>query len=127
MSLRKATKKPPEKTAPKNKTVTITIKIHSDKKGGHPHVILENIDEKHVSVGLTTSPKKGKNSPNYKLTVNPLGGEEQSFMRRQGTVAPIVEYSNPRKGKMTPQDFDTAKRYGNKAKSKYIEKKNKKK
>lgn len=123
----KATKKLPEKTIAENKTVTITIKIHSDKKGGHPHVVLENIDKNHVSVGLSTHPKKGRNSPNYKLTINPLGGDEQSYMRRQGTVAPVGEYSNPRKGKMTPKDYNTAKRYGGKAKNKYIEKKNKKK
>lgn len=40
------------------KNVQVTIKNHKDKNGGHPHVIIDNIDNKHVSVGLTTTQKK---------------------------------------------------------------------
>ena len=47
--------------------IQVIIKTHNDTKGGHPHIIVDNVDNKHVSVGLSTKPKKGKNSPNYKL------------------------------------------------------------
>lgn len=103
--------------------ISVRIKDHADNKGGHPHVILENIDDKHVSVGLTTRPKKGKNHPNYKLGTSPLGDGKTSYMRRQGTVAPINEYMNPRSGKMLPDDYEKAKEYGNKAKQKYLDNK----
>ena len=107
--------------------VPVHIKTHKDKNGGHPHVIVDNIEENHVSVGLSTHAKKGKNSPNYKLSVNPLGGKEDSYMRRQGTVAPKSQYEKPRNGKMTNKDYKKAKEYGDKAKNKYLEKKRKKK
>lgn len=103
--------------------ISVNIKDHADKKGGHPHVILENIDDKHVSVGLTTRPKKGKNHPNYKLGTSPLSDGKTSYMRRQGTVAPINEYMNPRSGKMLPDDYEKAIEYGNKAKQKYLDNK----
>lgn len=104
----------------KQPLVSVKIKDHADKNGGHPHVIIENIDDKHVSVGLTTSPKKGKNHPNYKLGQSPLGDGKISYMRRQGTVAPKKEYMNPRTGKMQSADYNKAKEYGNKAKQKYL-------
>ena len=45
------------------KKIAVKIKNHTDKKGGHPHIILGDVDENHVSVGLTTKPKKGKTLP----------------------------------------------------------------
>lgn len=107
--------------------VPVQIKTHKDSKGGHPHIIVDNVDNKHVSVGLSTHAKKGKNSPNFKLSKNPLGGSEQSYMRRQGTVAHVSEYEKPCKGRMTASDYGKAKEYGDKAKRKYLDKKNKKK
>ncbi len=107
--------------------ITVKIKFKNDKNGGHPHVIVDELEKNHVSVGLSTHAKKGKNSPNYKLTVNPLGGTEQSFMRRQGTVAPKKDYKTPQKGVMTPNDYEKAKTYGEKAKQKHLEKTRKKK
>ena len=103
----------------------VVIKTHSDSKGGHPHVILENIDDCHVSVGLSTHPKKGKNSPNYKLQKSPLNDGKTSYMRRQGTVSPRSAYSKPRSGVMTQADYQRARYYGNKAKRKYISNKKK--
>lgn len=111
----------------KESLINIVIKNHKDKNGGHPHVIVDNIDDKHVSVGLSTKPKKGKNNPNYKLEVNPLGDAKPSYARRQGTVAPQKDYSRPRTGKLSSKDYDQIKSYGNKAKQKYIEKRDKKK
>ena len=106
--------------------VPVIIKDHKDQQGGHPHVIVDDIDRKHVSVGLSTDPKKGKNSPNYRLEKSPLNDGKTSYMRRQGTVAPYGEYEKPRQGSMTPKDYQRATEYGIKAKEKYLSKKKKK-
>ena len=102
--------------------VSVTIKRHRDKNGGHPHVIVDNVDDKHVSVGLSTKNKKGKNSnsTNYSLSRSPLSDGKHSYMRRQGTVAPKKEYDKERQGLMTSVDYQKAKEYGNKAKQKYL-------
>ena len=107
----------------------VTIKDHNDSNGGHPHVILEDIENKHVSVGLTTDNKKGSNSTNRKCKVDPLGTGKQSYMRRQGTVAPQKEYNkkSERAGKMEITDYAQAEIYGERAKEKYLEKKAQKK
>lgn len=110
----------------KSKNVKATIKNHKDKNGGHPHVILDNVENKHVSVGLTTKPTKGKGSKNYRLEKSPLNDGKQSYMRRQGIVAPFSEYEKQRTGTMTPKDYSNAKKYGNKAKEKYLENRHKK-
>ena len=103
---------------------TVRIKKHYDKNGCHNHVILEDFEDKHVSVGLSTKVKKGKNSPNYKCDNDILGGNKTSYMRRQGTVAPQKEYSKTeRQGKMTYKDFAKAQEYGARAKAKYKQKK----
>ncbi len=107
----------------KNKDIPVKIKQHKDKNGGHPHVIMEDIEDKHVSVGLSTKPKKGKNSTNYALEKSPLCDGRTSYMRRQGTVAPKKEYYGERKGCMTPKDYKQAKLYGERAKEKYLHKK----
>ena len=108
--------------------ITVTIKFKNDNNGGHPHVIIDNIDDNHVSVGLTTDSKKGKNSPNKKLAVSPIPIKKgkNSYMHRQGTVAPKKTYIKPRTGKMTSEDLERAKQYGERAKQKYIAKKHKK-
>lgn len=111
--------------------VSVNIKTHKDKKGGHPHVIIDNVDRNHVSVGLSTKNKKGKGKnggTNYALSKSPLNDGKTSYMRRQGTVAPFGEYEKPRKGTMTPKDYAQAKVYGERAKEKYLNSKmNKKK
>lgn len=116
----------PEVTV-KGDLITVTIKFKNDKNGGHNHVIVDNIDDNHVSVGLSTKPKKGKNSTNYKLDISPLLDGKTSYMRRQGTVAPKKSYRKPRQGQMTEKDLERAKEYGENAKKKYIEKKEQKK
>ena len=131
MRNRKQMKKPPRKDGAVKKNnvsaaikdlVPVRIKKHRDKKGGHPHVILEDIDDKHVSVGLTRDSKKGKNSTNYKCEINPLGGKDTTYMRRQGTVARKDDYlQSEKKGKMSPKDYAKAKEYGDKAKQKYLD------
>lgn len=111
-----------------NGYVYITIKKHNDKNGGHPHIIMDDIGNKHVSIGLSTKPKKGKNHPNYPLEKSPLNDGKNSYMRRQGTIAPKTEYEGPRKGSITSKDYEQAKVYAERAKQKYLaEKKDKKK
>ena len=63
---KKAPKKSATKSAKSVSFVTVLLKRHRDSQGNHNHVILEDIDDRHVSVGTTSRPKKGKNSPNYK-------------------------------------------------------------
>lgn len=110
-----------KKTIVKDNFVSVKIKRHRDKNGGHHHIILENFENNHVSVGLTTKAKKGKNSPNYKCETDPLGTGKTSYLRRKGTVAPIKEYDkHEKKGKLTPKDYAKAQEYGSKAKEKYL-------
>lgn len=107
--------------------IPIRIKTHKDKNGGHYHVLLETFDGKHVSVGLSTKSTKGKGSKNYRLEKSPLNDGKTSYMRRQGTVAPVGEYKNQRKGTMTPKDYGQAKIYGERAKQKHLREKEDKK
>lgn len=130
-------KKPPQNKATNQKAgytenndeiVRVKIKTHKDKNGGHFHVLVDEVDEKQVSVGLSTKKKKGKNHTNYPLEKSPLDDGKTSYMRRQGTVAAKGEYEKPRSGTMTPKDYKQAKVYGERAKNKYLaEKKRKKK
>ena len=108
------------------KFVVVTIKFHGDKNGGHNHVIVEDLDDNHVSVGLTTRKKKGKNHPNFPLEQSPLNDGKESYMRRQGTVAPKKEYMSPRTGKMTKNDYAQAKVYADRAKEKHKKEQEKK-
>lgn len=103
--------------------VPVKVKRFRDKKGGHPHVIVDKIDNKNVSVGITHDKSKGKGSTNYGLKRNPLGGKGKSYLRRQGTVADKSNYYGSQKGIMTPKDYTVAKKYGKRAKEKYINKK----
>ena len=136
---RKYKQKSKSKTNSKNKKspsakpkglIPVRIKKHRDKNGGHHHIIVEDIENKHVSVGLTTRITKGKNSTrkNYPCERDPLGTSKKSYMRTQGTVAKKKEYE-PKEisGAMTPKDYAKAKEYADKAKIKYINEKNNKK
>ncbi len=104
--------------------VSVNIKKHVDKKGGHYHIIMGDIANRHVSVGLSTNPKKGKKGgTNYKMEKSPFNDGKQSYMRRQGTVAPKGEYQGSKKGSITPKDYKQAKIYGERAKQKFLNKK----
>ena len=109
---------------PLQKAIQI-LKRHRDTQGNHNHVILEDIDDKHVSVGTTTRAKKGKNSPNYKCENDIIGNGEQSYLRRQGIVDFKTNYSDPKQGRMTIKDYAQAKIYGQRAKEKYLAQKTK--
>ena len=107
--------------------VPVRIKTHKDKRGGHPHIIVDDVDDKHVSIDITHDKFKGKNHKNYALEHNPLGGKEQSYMRRQGTVDDKKMYHGERRGEMTKHDYGKAREYGGKAKQKYLDSKKDKK
>ena len=110
------------KTA-ERKLVDVEIRKHNDAKGGHPHIMVDTVGDKNVSVGITHSKKKGKNHPNLPLEVNPLGGTEQTFLRRQGTVDNKENYgATAQTGKMTVTDNAKAKQIGERAKQKELNK-----
>ncbi len=105
--------------------LTVRLKRHRDVAGNHRHVILEDIDDKHVSVGLTSNLKKGRNSTNYACDNDVIGNgkSDRSYMRRQGTVDFQNNYYDESIGHMTEKDLNQAKIYGERAKQKYLEKK----
>ncbi|HAT83779.1 MAG TPA: hypothetical protein DE061_05740 [Clostridiales bacterium] len=103
--------------------VEVIISTHNDSNGGHPHVLMDEIDDNNVSVGLTTRPKKGKNHPNYPLEKDPTGKGKKSFMRRQATIDVKNNYKDPKSGAMAKKDYEKAKEYASRAKEKYIAKK----
>ena len=100
----------------------VTVKHHRDQNGNHPHVILGDIDDKHISVGMSTSKMKGKNHPNYKLKVNVLDPNKPGYMRRQGTVDKRKNYTRELEGHMHEEDYAKAQEYGKRAKEKYLAK-----
>lgn len=99
--------------------VPVRIKDHRDNKGGHPHIILGDIGDNHVSVGLSTKPRKGKNHPNYPLKRSPLGDGKTSYMRKQGIVDKKSSYTKPRMGNMAKDDYGVARKYGERAVEKF--------
>lgn len=107
--------------------ITVDMKMHRDNNDGHHHIIVDNYENKHVSVGTTTDPFKGKNHPNIHLGYSVLNNEQESHMHRQGTVDLQSNYYNPHKGQMTLKDFERAKQIGEKAKLKHIAEQEKKK
>lgn len=123
--LKKTSEAKPLISEPKTSFVSVLLKRHRDTQGNHNHVILEDIDDKHVSVGTTTRAKKGKNSPNYKCENDIIGNGEQSYLRRQGIVDFKTNYSDPKQGRMTIKDYAQAKIYGQRAKEKYLAQKKK--
>lgn len=104
--------------------IIVNTKRHRDSQGNHPHIIIEDIGDKHVSVGLSTQSKKGKSKKagnNYSLDINPLEHDTRhSYMRRQGTVDGKRNYMQPELGVMSEKDYEQAKHYADKAKAKYL-------
>ena len=118
------------KSAPKiqkKDTVRVTTKMHRDEKGGHHHIIVDDIGSKHVSVGLTTKKSKGKGSTNYPLEQSPFNDGKKSFVRRQAIVDEKSNYHGQKPGELTKKDYERVKLYGDRAKQKYLEKNENKK
>lgn len=108
------------------KRIKVKIKNLGTKKGDHPHIILDDIEDNHVSVGLSTKKKKGKSKragTNKKLDHDPLGEGKYSHIRRQATIEKRVRYHKERTGTMTEEDHKVAKGYGEKAKAKWLKRK----
>ncbi len=108
--------------------VPVKVKKHRDKNGAHNHVILGDIDNNHISVGLSTKSKKGKKGGNNfplkkdTLDVGQKGYKPQNptYMRRQATVDNQNNYYRSLKGSMVKEDYQQAMVYGNRAKAKYL-------
>jgi len=107
-------------------SITVPLKRHADKNRGHHHIIYDSVDDKYVSVGTTSQPKKGKNSPNYNTHCDVLGNGKNTYLRRQGTVDNINNYFGSYSGKITSEAYEQGKKYAEKAKAKYLSKKRKK-
>lgn len=119
-----STKRTAKKVYEKPMALTpVKIKNYRDNKGGHPHVIVDDIDDKHISLGLTKDKYKGKNATNYKCQTSPLGDGKESYMHRQAQVKPKGQYYRPRDGMMEIGDYNRAQEYGERAKKKYLGKK----
>ena len=105
--------------------LSVPMKRHKDKNRGHWHVILETFSKHHVSVGTTSSAKKGKKAKgtNYRCEQDILGNGQPTYLRRQGTVDPVTEYYGNAVGRITPKDFKRAQIYGARAKEKFLKKK----
>lgn len=119
---------PPTSSKATDGLVTIEIRRHNDAKGGHPHIMVDILGDKNVSVGITHDKKKGKNHPNISLEHNPLGEKKQAYMHREGTVDKKENYSSTKRtGQLTTTDNEKAKQIGEKAKQKELSKKKSKK
>ncbi len=102
-----------------NSFFAVLIKDHKDSQGGHPHVIVDNYQNKHVSVGITKASHKGKGHPNKRLQTDPLQSGKISYMHKQGTVDLQSKYVRPRNGYMHPDDFIEANNIGKRALEKH--------
>ena len=108
-----------EAKSAERKLVDVEIRKHNDAMGGHPHIMVDTVGDKNVSVGITHDKYKGKKHANIPLEVNPLGENRQAYMRKQGTVDSDENYSQIRKtGKLTDTDNAKAKQIGERAKQK---------
>lgn len=111
----------PKSTVP---LIPVIVRDHRDRNGGHPHVMMDTVDDLEVSVGLTKDKFKGKNNPNYTCVGKPLGGNVVSYLHRQGTVDVPENYSAESvTGQMRPDDYNKAVIYAERAKNKYLAKK----
>lgn len=124
-----AQKKPAEPMQEQRVLIEVLIKTHNDNKGGHPHVMMDEIqnENKDVSIGLTSDPLKGKNHPNIRLEKDPLDKKDKSYMRRTGTIDDKKNYHSPKRGTMTENDYKKAQKIAEKTKSGHIAKQNKNK
>ena len=110
----------------KKSITNIRIGYLRDKNDRHPHLIMDEVDDKYISMGLSTEPRKGKNKKagkNKPLQINPLGGNDKSYMRRKATIENKKRYEKIQQGKIHTADYDVAKYYSDIAKDAYNKKK----
>lgn len=97
--------------------ITVSLKFHPDSNGGHHHIIVENLGDSHVSVGLTTSKKFDKKHNNIPLEHSPLSNGKPSFILKKGTVDKKRNYNSPKQGQITQNDAVKVKNVADKAKA----------
>lgn len=114
------------KSTTTNGLITVDLKFHPDSNGGHHHIIVEDLGDNHVSVGLTTSPKYDSKHKNIKLEHSPISNHKQSYASRKGTVDKKKNYNSPKQGQITQTDKTKVKQIADKAKAKVIKKGDKK-
>lgn len=104
--------------------VKVKIKRLSDKNDGHKHIIGDSIDDKYVSIGLTTQTTPGKSKhKNKALQARVLNLNKTSYLRREGRVEKKSKYTNNYIGYVTPDDKIEIDARISKAKQKYLDKK----
>lgn len=119
--------KPGKSNAPvvattQSELITVNLKFHPDSNGGHHHIIVENLGDKHVSVGVTTKKKYDKKHNNIPLDHSPLSNGQKSYALRKGTVDIKKNYNSPKQGEITTEDAAKVKTIAYKAKEKEIKK-----
>ena len=106
--------------------IKVKMKWHKDKQGGHHHIIGDSIDDKYVSVGLTSKSRPGKSKhKNTQLEARILDKETTSYLRREAQVIRKDLYTGNYVGYVTCNDKKQIDNQIEKAKEKY--KNNKKK
>ncbi len=107
--------------------IKVKIKWLNDKQGGHHHIIGDSIDDKHVSVGLTSKSRPGKSRhKNIELESRILDKKTTSFIRREAKVLHKDLYTGNYVGYVTTKDKEQIDNRIAIAKKKYKDKKNKK-
>ena len=120
-----ATKATTSKPTATSGLITVDLKFHPDSNGGHHHIIVEDLGDNHVSVGLTTNPKYDTKHKNVPLEHSPLSNQKQSYASRKGTVDKKNNYNSPKQGQITKTDKTKVTQIADKAKAKAIKKANK--
>lgn len=120
-----ATKATTSKPTATSGLITVDLKFHPDSNGGHHHIIVEDLGDNHVSVGLTTNPKYDTKHKNVPLEHSPLSNQKQSYASRKGTVDKKNNYNSPKQGQITKTDKTKVTQIADKAKAKAIKRANK--
>ncbi len=85
--------------------ITVTIQYKRDKKGGHPHIVVYYLGDDRISVGITHS-RKSQGYNNYQLQINPLGGDEISYIHKHAERSNKSMFrGRARNGKLSKKDY----------------------
>ena len=69
---------------------------NSKEAAGHPHYIFGEREDKYVSLGLTTHPKKGMKVYKLEKSLKPKTKKKQQYLQRKVFVSPKDEYGKKR-------------------------------
>lgn len=104
----------------------VFIKYYRDTNDSHPNVIGGSVDNKYISVGLTTEKFKGKSNntgTNKQIDINPLDDNVKGYLRRSCTIDDKNKFTGNYIGILSNDDANWVKGMSNKAKEKYKNKK----